>query len=485
MSLLSLSPTLSTLKASLETFITHDCIPAEKLYEEHIAQYSGSDRWQPHAVPPIMDALKSKAQSLGFWNLFLPHELPECVLRANEELNNNNRVVPISPRMYLTNREYGILCEVMGRSSLAPEACNCSAPDTGNMEVLLKHGTQSQQLKYLLPLLRGEVRSAFLMTEPDVASSDARNLETRLSKRMDDGGSVRYTLNGKKWWSTGAMDPRCRMALVVTKMDYTHPSNANNAQQQTQTKTKHGNQTVVIVPMPQTGVRCVRPLTVFGYDDAPHGHAEVWLESVELGMESVVLGEGRGFEISQSRLGPGRIHHCMRAVGLGEHNISVDKDLLFNKYLFRLTTTQPLLSYSPAARCYELMLERTFQRKTFGRFLYEHGSCREMVADSAADIESARLLTLSCAEEIDRLGARGARDKIALIKVVVPELTSRVVDRAVQIFGGAGVCGDFPLARALVGLRTLRIADGPDAVHKQSLALLELKKAKQRMLSRV
>ncbi|EED86410.1 ACYL-COA dehydrogenase [Thalassiosira pseudonana CCMP1335] len=380
-----------------------------------------------------MDALKSKAQSLGFWNLFLPHELPE---------------------MYLTNREYGILCEVMGRSSLAPEACNCSAPDTGNMEVLLKHGTQSQQLKYLLPLLRGEVRSAFLMTEPDVASSDARNLETRLSKRMDDGGSVRYTLNGKKWWSTGAMDPRCRMALVVTKMDYTHPSNANNAQQQTQTKTKHGNQTVVIVPMPQTGVRCVRPLTVFGYDDAPHGHAEVWLESVDLGMESVVLGEGRGFEISQSRLGPGRIHHCMRAVGL-------------------------------AARCYELMLERTFQRKTFGRFLYEHGSCREMVADSAADIESARLLTLSCAEEIDRLGARGARDKIALIKVVVPELTSRVVDRAVQVFGGAGVCGDFPLARALVGLRTLRIADGPDAVHKQSLALLELKKAKQRMLSRV
>mmetsp|Transcript_13054 Transcript_13054/g.28598 ORF Transcript_13054/g.28598 Transcript_13054/m.28598 type:complete len:457 (-) Transcript_13054:13-1383(-) len=456
MSLLSLSPTLSTLKASLETFITHDCIPAEKLYEEHIAQYSGSDRWQPHAVPPIMDALKSKAQSLGFWNLFLPHELPECVLRANEELNNNNnnRVVPISPRMYLTNREYGILCEVMGRSSLAPEACNCSAPDTGNMEVLLKHGTQSQQLKYLLPLLRGEVRSAFLMTEPDVASSDARNLETRLSKRMDDGGSVRYTLNGKKWWSTGAMDPRCRMALVVTKMDYTHPSNDNNAQQQTQTKTKHGNQTVVIVPMPQTGVRCVRPLTVFGYDDAPHGHAEVWLESVELGMESVVLGEGRGFEISQSRLGPGRIHHCMRAVGL-------------------------------AARCYELMLERTFQRKTFGKFLYEHGSCREIVADSAADIESARLLTLSCAEEIDRLGARGARDKIALIKVVVPELTSRVVDRAVQVFGGAGVCGDFPLARALVGLRTLRIADGPDAVHKQSLALLELKKAKQRMLSRV
>lgn len=288
------------------------------------------------------------------------------------------------------------------------------------------------------------------MTEPDVASSDARNLETKLSKIVGVDGRVKYVLNGKKWWSTGAMDPRCKVALVVTNMDYSHPSCSVEEKKQN----KRGNQTIVIVPMSNPGIKCVRPLTVFGYDDAPHGHAEVVMENVELDESSVVLGEGRGFEISQSRLGPGRIHHCMRAVGL-------------------------------AARCYELMLERTFQRQTFGKYLHEHGSCRELIADSAADLESARLLTLSCAEDIDSLGARGARDKIAMIKVTVPELTSRVVDRAVQIYGGAGVCGDFPLARALVGLRTLRIADGPDAVHKQSLALLEIKKAKKRMQSRM
>lgn len=247
------------------------------------------------------------------------------------------------------------------------------------------------------------------------------------------------------------MDPRCGVALVVAEMDYSHPSSSKVGNQST---TRGGNQTVVIVPMSHPGIKCIRPLTVFGYDDAPHGHAEVMLENVELDESAVILGEGRGFEISQSRLGPGRIHHCMRAVGL-------------------------------ASRCYELMLERTFQRQTFGRYLHEHGSCRELIADSASDIEAARLLTLSCAEDIDRHGAQKARDKIALIKVTVPELTSRVVDRAVQIYGGAGVSGDFPLARALVGLRTLRIADGPDAVHKQSLALMEIKKAKKRMLSRL
>lgn len=338
----------------------------------------------------------------------------------------------------------------MGRSALAPEACNCGAPDTGNMEVLLKHGTEEQQTKYLKPLLQGKVRSAFLMTEPEVASSDARNLETTLTKIIGKDGRVSYVLKGKKWWSTGAMDPRCRLALVVAKMDYSHPSCRGEKPRQS----KRGHQTVVIVPMPHPGVKCVRPLTVFGYDDAPHGHAEVWLDNVKLDESAVVLGEGRGFEISQSRLGPGRIHHCMRAVGL-------------------------------ATRCYELMLERMFQRQTFGKYLHEHGSCRELIADSKSDLEAARLLTLACAEEIDARGARGARDKIALIKVTVPELTSRVVDRAVQIFGGAGVSGDFPLAKALVGLRTLRIADGPDAVHKQSLALMELKKAKKRMQSRM
>mmetsp|Transcript_42838 Transcript_42838/g.89842 ORF Transcript_42838/g.89842 Transcript_42838/m.89842 type:complete len:458 (-) Transcript_42838:448-1821(-) len=457
MSLLALSSKASTLQEKLIKFVNERCIPAEKEYEDHIAKFAGADRWTSDAVPPVIERLKVEAQSLGFWNLFLPHPIPNHLLTAGS--TGDDDVSMMTPSVRLSNREYGILCETMGRSGLAPEVCNCSAPDTGNMEVLLNHGTQTQQSKYLKPLLQGKIRSAFLMTEPDVASSDPWNLETKLTKIIEGDGRVKYVLNGKKWWSTGAMDPRCKVALVVTKMDYSHPScrassrEAGKGSSQSSSK-RGGNQTVVIVPMPHPGVKCVRPLTVFGYDDAPHGHAEVWLENVELDESAVVLGEGRGFEISQSRLGPGRIHHCMRAVGL-------------------------------AARCYELMLERTFQRQTFGKYLHEHGSCRELIADSKSDLEAARLLTLACAEDIDTLGARGARDKIALIKVTVPELTSRVVDRAVQIFGGAGVSGDFPLARALVGLRTLRIADGPDAVHKQSLAKLELKKAKKRIQARM
>jgi acyl-CoA dehydrogenase len=456
MSLLALSPTALILKDKLEKFVNERCIPAEIEYEDHIDRYSGVDRWKLAAIPPVMDQLKVEAQALGLWNVFLPHPIPDHLLAEDGTSSSSTNVgaasaVPMVPSMYLSNREYGILCEVMGRSFLAPEACNCSAPDTGNMEVLLNHGTKDQQMKYLKPLLQGNIRSAFLMTEPDVASSDARNLQSKLTKIVEEDGRVRYVLNGKKWWSTGAMDPRCGVALVVAEMDYSHPSSSKVGKQST---TRDGNQTVVIVPMSHPGIKCIRPLTVFGYDDAPHGHAEVMMENVELDESAVILGEGRGFEISQSRLGPGRIHHCMRAVGL-------------------------------ASRCYELMLERTFQRQTFGRYLHEHGSCRELIADSASDIEAARLLTLSCAEDIDRHGAQKARDKIALIKVTVPELTSRVVDRAVQIYGGAGVSGDFPLARALVGLRTLRIADGPDAVHKQSLALMEIKKAKKRMLSRL
>jgi acyl-CoA dehydrogenase len=457
MSLQSLSPSAASLKLKLEQFVNQRCIPAEQEYENHISQYAGHDRWSNKAVPPIMDILKREAQELGLWNLFLPHRLPDHLIdAASSSESSSDDSINISPSMYLTNREYGILCEIMGRSSLAPEACNCSAPDTGNMEVLLKHGTPDQQLRYLLPLLQGKIRSTFLMTEPDVASSDARNLETTLTKIVDKNtGKVRYVLNGKKWWSTGAMDPRCKVALIVCKMDYSRSSNSSSSSRDAAAKTKRGgNQTVVIVPMSHPGIKCIRPLTVFAYDDAPHGHAEVLLNNIELDETAVILGEGRGFEIAQSRLGPGRIHHCMRAIGL-------------------------------AARCYELMLERTMQRKTFGKFLYEHGSCQELIADSRSDLEAARLLTLACADDIDNLGAKGARDKIAMIKVAVPELTSRVVDRAVQIFGGAGVSSDFPLARALIGLRTLRIADGPDAVHKVTLAKLELKKAKKRMLSKM
>ena len=387
MSLQALSPKASALKERLERFVEDKCIPAEAEYDKHISKYSGSQRWTEQAVPPIVEKLKAEAKSLGFWNMFLPHPLPDHLLTSDD-------ATTISPSFYMTNREYGVLAEVTGRSALAPEACNCNAPDTGNMEVLLKCGTKEQQMKYLKPLLRGEIRSTFLMTEPDVASSDARNLETRLTKIVGKNGSVKYILNGKKWWSTGAMDPRCKVALVVAKMDFSHPSCTPPPIDE---KSKRGHQTIVIVPMPHPGLKCVRPLTVFGYDDAPHGHAEVHLENIELDEGSVVLGEGKGFEISQIRLGPGRIHHCMRAIGL-------------------------------AARCYELMLERTFQRKTFGKHLHQHGSVRDLISDSKSDLESARLLTLACAEEIDRLGAKNARDKIAMIKVVVPQVGALLED---------------------------------------------------------
>jgi acyl-CoA dehydrogenase len=419
--LLTLRPEVQTLKETLETFVEKCCIPAEDIYEKHMSTRSGADRWSIEAIPPIIEDLKLEARRLGLWNLFLPrdHPLPNYIPSD------------LAPNVYLTNREYGILCEVMGRSFLAPEACNCNAPDTGNMEVLLKHGTKAQQLQYLVPLLKGIIRSTFLMTEPDVASSDATNIETSLLK-VKEGGKIIYILNGKKWWSTGAMDPRTKVALVLTKM---------NSQI---SKDTHSSHTVVIVPM--ENIILVRPLTVFGYDDAPHGHAEVLMDNIHLDESCLILGEGRGFEIAQSRLGPGRIHHCMRAVGL-------------------------------AARCYELMIQRSLERETFGKKLCQHGGCQEMIADSKADLESARLLTLSCASAIDSYGPHKARDLIAMIKYAVPHLAIRVIDRAVQIHGGAGVCGDFILARALASMRTLRIADGPDAVHKRTVARMEVKKA--------
>ena len=377
----------------------------------------------------------TEAKRQGLWNLFLPHTLPSEI---EMDLMKFKLSYSITPKQILSNREYGILCEVMGRSFLCPEACNCSAPDTGNMEVLLKHGTLPQQRKYLIPLLLGDIRSTFLMTEPDVASSDATNIECTLEKIND---KMEYRLNGKKWWSTGAMDPRCKVALVLARMKYDKHDTKTAPK-----RGKHLGHTVVIIPMSTKGVKLIRPLTVFGYDDAPHGHAEVALQNVLLDSSCLILGEGKGFRIAQSRLGPGRIHHCMRAVGL-------------------------------AARCYELMLQRTLTRSTFGKQLFQHGGCQQHIANAKIDLESARLLTLSCAQAIDQVGPAKARDQIAMIKVAVPRMTLRVVDTAVQIFGGAGVSGDFPLARALAGLRTLRIADGPDAVHQRTLALVEVKKA--------
>jgi acyl-CoA dehydrogenase len=437
-SLTFLRPEVQEIYAKLQAFVETECLPVEEEFHAHLRHRHGPDRWTMQAVPACLDRLKARAKALGLWNLFIPphliHKVPDPSL---------------GPKLALSYREYGILCELLGRCpDLAPEACNCSAPDTGNMEVLLEFGTPQQKERYLLPLLKGDSRSAFLMTEPDVASSDPTNLETVLiKKKMRVNGNVVYELRGKKWWSTGAMDPRCRFALVVAKIVDEDGIAATSINEKTKMHSAH---TIVAVPLPHSKITCERALTVFGYDDAPHGHAQVALNGVILDETDLIFGEGSGFAVAQARLGPGRIHHCMRAIGM-------------------------------AARCYELMLERSMRRRTFGKYLYEHGGCQEMIADSCADLEAARLLTLSCAAAMDEVGVKKARDKIAMIKVAVPEMTYRVIDRAVQVFGGAGLSEDFILAKALAGIRSLRIADGPDAVHKRTVARIEINKAKNNL----
>jgi acyl-CoA dehydrogenase len=301
-SLTYLRPDVAALKKRMDDFVELECIPAEAEYEAHMKDRNGADRWTMEAVPPCINRLKNRARELGLWNLFVP---PHLISRIPERA--------LAPAVALSYREYGILCESLGRApTVAPEACNTSAPDTGNMEVFLEFGTPAQKTTYLIPLLQGQIRSAFLMTEPDVASSDPTNLETKLTKKISNG-TVEYILTGRKWWSTGAMDPRCRVALVVAKMDYSDPS----CQAQPQTS-KHGAHTIVAVPLPHPQVIMQRPLTVFGYDDAPHGHAEVVLNGVRLDESDLIFGEGSGFRVSQARLGPGRIHHCMRALGIGK-----------------------------------------------------------------------------------------------------------------------------------------------------------------------
>ena len=308
-SLSYLRPEVAALKAKLDRFVQEECIPAEREFEQHMKSRHGNDRWTREAIPPCLERLKARARELRLWNLFIPPHLLDRIPDPS-----------LAPTVGLTYREYGILCESLGRCPLiAPEACNTSAPDTGNMEVLLEFATPLQKQAYLLPLLRGDIRSCFLMTEPDVASSDPTNLETLLQKRIMPDGRVEYVLTGRKWWSTGAMDPRCRLALVVARMDYSHPSCAEHRMKQRKEagNSKHGAHTIVAVPMPHPLVVLERPLTVFGYDDAPHGHAEVSLKGVRLTERDLILGEGSGFRVSQARLGPGRIHHCMRAIGIG------------------------------------------------------------------------------------------------------------------------------------------------------------------------
>ena len=393
-----LSQKTKDLQQQLTAFMEEHIYPNEQRFNDEIQR----ERWSP---TQIIEELKPWARAAGLWNLFLPHD---------------------EHGAGLSNLEYAPLCEIMGRSTMAPEVFNCSAPDTGNMEVLARYGTPDQQERWLRPLLAGEIRSCFAMTEPAVASSDATNIESSIVRDGDE-----YVINGRKWWSSGAGDPRCKIAIFMGKTDTSAP--------------RHKQQSMVLVPMGAAGVTIERLLTVYGYDHAPHGHAEVTYNNVRIPVSNMLLGEGRGFEIAQGRLGPGRIHHCMRCIGVAE-------------------------------RALETMCKRVQSRVAFGRPLAEQGTMRADIAISRMEIEQARLLTLKAAYMMDTVGNKVARAEIAMIKVVVPNITLRVLDRAIQAHGGAGVSQDTFLAAAWAGVRTLRLADGPDEVHTEAIAKLELGK---------
>ena len=389
--------------ARLRNFMEHKVFPAEVIYHQQREALKKSGH--PHVLPAIVEELKESARAKGLWNLFLPD---------SED-----------PAHGLTVTDYAALAELTGWSpEIAPEALNCSAPDTGNMEVLHLFGTPAQKQQWLTPLLNGEIRSGFAMTEPDVASSDARNIGTLINRDGND-----YVINGRKWWTTGAMDPRCQILIL---MGVTDPEAES-----------YRRQSMVLVPMDTPGVSVVRNLTVFGYEDQ-HGHAEVLFENVRVPISNLIGEQGSGFEIAQARLGPGRIHHCMRSIGMAERALS-------------------------------LMVARSAERTTFGKTLSQQGVIQEWIATARIDIEQARLLVLKTAWLIDNGGAKAARKEIAAIKVVVPRMAERIIDHAIQIHGGAGVSQDTPLAAMYAGIRTLRIADGPDEVHLRDIARLELK----------
>jgi len=393
------SDKVKQLQKKLTAFMDEHVYPNEKVYYKQIDE---GDRWQPTA---IIEELKPKARAEGLWNLFLPEN-------------------PFGEG--LSNLEYAPLCEIMGRSPMAPEVFNCSAPDTGNMEVLARYGSDEQKEKWLKPLLDGKIRSCFSMTEPAVASSDATNIQSSIVR---DGDS--YVINGHKWWSSGAGDPRCKISIFMGKTDPTAPI--------------HKQQSMILVPMDAPGIRIKRMLTVFGYDHAPHGHGEVTFENVRVPVSNLLLGEGRGFEIAQGRLGPGRIHHCMRLVGLAERSL-------------------------------ETMCKRVSSRVAFGKKISEQGTIRADIATHRIEIEQSRLLTLKAAYMMDTVGNKTARAEIAMIKVIVPNMALRVIDSAIQACGGGGVSQEFELAAAWAGARTLRLADGPDEVHREAIAKLELRK---------
>lgn len=392
------SDKVNDLRERVLEFMHNDVYPNESIYS---VQTEDGGRW---CVPPVMEEMKAKARAQGLWNLFLPD----------------------SDQGYgLTNLEYAPICEIMGRSEIGPEAFNCSAPDTGNMETLVRYGTEDHKQKWLKPLLAGEIRSGFAMTEPAVASSDATNIQARIERDSGD-----YVINARKWFTSGAMDPRCKILIFMGKTD-------PDAE-------RHKQQSMILVPMETPGVSVIRHLPIFGYDSAPHGHAEVDFENVRVPTTNILLGEGRGFEIAQGRLGPGRIHHCMRAIGQAE-------------------------------RALEAMCNRASERVAFGKPLVEQGVIMDAIAESRMEIDQARLLTYKAADLMDTVGNKLARKEISMIKVVAPRMAGRVIDRAIQIHGGAGVTEDFHLARSYVAARVLRIVDGPDEVHSALIAKIELK----------
>ena len=394
-----LSKKAQQLREQLIAFMDEHIYPNEHLFHEQVE--NSDNRWAP---PPILEELKAKAKAQGLWNLFLP----------DSEFGAG-----------LTNFEYAHLCEIMGRSLVAPEVFNCNAPDTGNMETIARYGNKEQQEQWLKPLLEGKIRSCFSMTEPDVASSDATNIECEIRREGDE-----YVINGRKWWSSGAMTTTTKIAIVMGKTD--------------PTAEKHKQQSMILVPLDTPGVKLIRPLTVFGYDHAPHGHAEIQYDNVRVPVSNILLGEGRGFEIAQGRLGPGRIHHCMRTIGIAE-------------------------------RALEAMCKRANARVAFGKKLSDFDSVRKDIARSRIEIEQARLMTLKAAHMMDTVGNKVARQEIAMIKVIAPSMALNVIDRAIQVHGGAGVSQDTFLAAAWAKVRTLRLADGPDEVHLDTIAKLEMR----------
>jgi acyl-CoA dehydrogenase len=397
----SYSEKVRELQRRLSAFMDEHIYPAERLFDAEVDENRRDGN--PWRTSQVMEDLKRKARAEHLWNLFLP----ESAYGAG-----------------LTNLEYAPLCEIMGRSHIAPEAFNCSAPDTGNMEVLARYATEEQQKRWLLPLLEGRIRSAFAMTEPDVASSDATNIQASI---VSDGSG--YVINGRKWWTSGAADPRCEILIFMGK---TNPE-----------ASRHSQQSMILVPMNTPGILVVRKLTVYGYDHAPHGHCEIQFDDVRVPMENILLGPGRGFEIAQGRLGPGRIHHCMRLIGIAE-------------------------------RALELLCKRAQARVAFGRRLSEQGVTLERIADSRIMIDQARWLVLNAAYMMDTVGSRAAKKEIAMIKVAAPTMACRVIDWAIQMHGGAGISDDFPLAAAYAAARTIRFADGPDEVHREQIGKLEL-----------